>query len=304
MKKILITLISISLLIPISAKAADPVPPTLAILDTAMNTSLPIFKDNIVYEACVLEWNSCPNGKSFMEGPGSAVMQAPYINNNGFDHGTQMASAAILANPNIKIVFVRIIGSTLGGVRQSVGEAGLVNALNWVNANKSKFNIQAISMSQGNSYSMPGVNYCPVLSNFNATVKLLLSNEIPVFVPAGNESNYTKINWPACVPETISIGSIDNTNGMALYSNYDPALLDFVAMGTMRLTSPEGTVGNKVGTSTATQVAAAQYVALKIAKPNLNSIEILNLMSKTSTIARSSKHSYGKLIDLNAALNG
>ena len=304
MKKILITLISISLLIPISAKAADPVPPTLAILDTAINTSLPIFKDNIVYEACVLEWNSCPNGKSFMEGPGSAVMQAPYINNNGFDHGTQMASAAILANPNIKIVFVRIIGSTLGGVRQSVGEAGLVNALNWVNANKSKFNIQAISMSQGNSYSMPGVNYCPVLSNFNATVKLLLSNEIPVFVPAGNESNYTKINWPACVPETISIGSIDNTNGMALYSNYDPALLDFVAMGTMRLTSPEGTVGNKVGTSTATQVAAAQYVALKIAKPNLNSTQILELMSKTSTAARSGKHGSGKLIDLAGALNG
>jgi hypothetical protein len=304
MKKILITLISISLLIPISAKAADPVPPTLAILDTAINTSLPIFKDKIVYEACVLEWNSCPNGKSFMGGPGSAVMQAPYINNNGFDHGTQMASAAILANPNIKIVFVRIIGSTLGGVRQSVGEAGLVNALNWVNANKSKFNIQAISMSQGNSYSMPGVNYCPVLSNFNATVKLLLGNEIPVFVPAGNESNYTKINWPACVPETISIGSIDNTNGMALYSNYDPILLDFVAMGTMRLTSPDGTVGNKVGTSTATQVAAAQYVALKIAKPNLNSTQILELMSKTSTAARSGKHGSGKLIDLDGALNG
>ena len=304
MKKILITLISISLLLPISAKAADTVPPTLAILDTAINTSLPIFKDKIVYEACVLEWNSCPNGKSFMEGPGSAVMQAPYINNNGFDHGTQMASAAILANPDIKIVFVRIIGSTIGGVRQSVGEVGLVNALNWVNANKSKFNIQAISMSQGNAYYMPGSNYCPVLSNFNNTVKLLLNNNIPMFVPAGNESNYTKINWPACVPETVSIGSIDNTNGMALYSNYDPLLLDFVAMGTMNLTSPNGTVGNKVGTSAATQVAASQYVAIKNAKPNLSSVQILDLMTKTSTVARSAKHGSGKLIDLAGALNG
>ena len=304
MKKILITLLSISLLIPISAKAADTVPPTVAILDTAINTSLPIFKDKIIYEACVIEWNSCPNGKSFMEGPGAAVMQSPYIDKNGFDHGTQMASAAILSNPNIKIVFVRIIGSTMGGVRQLVSETGLVNALNWVNTNKDKFNIQAVAMSQGNPYYMSGVNYCPVLTNFNTAIKTLLNNNIPTFVPAGNESNYTKINWPACVPDTVSIGSIDNTNGMALYSNYDANLLDFVAMGTMLLTSPNGTVSNKVGTSAATQVAAAQYLAIKTAKPNLNSIEILNLMSKTSTIARSSKHSYGKLIDLNAALNG
>ena len=304
MKKLLITILSVSLLLPISAKAADTTPPTVAILDTAINTSLPIFKDKIVYEACVLEWNSCPNGKNFMEGPGSAVMQAPYINNNGFDHGTQMASASVLANPNIKIVFVRIVGSTIGGVRQTVSEAGIVSAMNWVIANKDKFNIQAVAMSQGNPYYNPGTNYCPVLAKVGAAIKSLTAVNLPLFVPAGNESNYTRINWPACVPETVSIGSIDASNGMALYSNYDSTLLDFVAMGTMKLTSPNGTISNQVGTSIAAQVAASQYIAIKTAKPSLNSTQILDLISRTSTVARSSKHGSSKLINLQGAING
>lgn len=304
MKKLLITILSVSLLLPISAKAADEAQPTLAILDTAINTSLPIFKDRIVYEACVLEWNSCPNGKNFMEGLGAAVMQAPYINNNGFDHGTQMASAAVLSNPNIKIVFVRVIGSTIGGVRQSVGETGLVNAINWVIANKDKFNIKAVSMSQGNPYSNPGPNYCPVLSKVDTAIKSLIAADLPLFVPAGNESNYTRINWPACNSITTSIGSIDASKGMALYSNYDSVLMDFVAMGTMKLTNPDSTVTNQVGTSIATQVAAAQYIAIKTAKPNLNSVQILELINKTSTIAKSAKHGPGKLINLQGAING
>ncbi len=73
-KKILATLVVITLAIPtISANAAslrnkNVAQPTIAILDTALDTSLPIFKDRILFEACVTQWSSCPNGLSQMEG--------------------------------------------------------------------------------------------------------------------------------------------------------------------------------------------------------------------------------------------
>ncbi len=84
-----------------------------------------------------------------MEGTNSAIMPIDQMSKNGFDHGTQMASLAVAANPNVKIVFVRIIGSNPNGTRQVSGEATVINALDWVLRNKDKFNIQAVSMSQG-----------------------------------------------------------------------------------------------------------------------------------------------------------
>jgi len=45
--------------------------PSLAILDTGLDTSIPSIKEKLIYEVCILEWTTCPNGQSFMEGPGS-----------------------------------------------------------------------------------------------------------------------------------------------------------------------------------------------------------------------------------------
>ena len=213
-----------------------------------------------------------------------------------------MVAAALSANSNIRIVFVRIIGMTRDGARQTLTQNGIASAIRWTIANKDRFNIQAVVMSQGNPYYNPGPNYCPVLSTFNEAVKSLQEADLPFFAPAGNESNYTKINWPACVPEVVSIGALDGSGGMALYSNFDQNSLDFVAMGTMKLTNPDASVTNQVGTSIAAQVAAAQFLAIKTAKPILNTKQILELMTKTSVVARSAKHASGKLIDLNSAL--
>lgn len=71
------------------AKADEPRPATVAILDTALNTSLPIFKDRIVQEVCILEFPSCANGKNFMEGSGAAFMPLKQMSLNGFNHGTK-----------------------------------------------------------------------------------------------------------------------------------------------------------------------------------------------------------------------
>ena len=298
----LVATLTICTLTPTSAQA-DSIP-TIAILDTAIDTSLPIFKDKIVHEVCILEWMSCPNGKNFQEGPGSAVMPANLISKNGFEHGTSMASVVVNTNPNVNIVFIRIIGATSTGVRQSTNETTLVNALNWVIANKQKFNIQAVSMSQSHHNLMPGSDYCPSTTKTITAIQSLIALDVPTFFPSGNTRDYVKIDWPACLTDSVSIGATDQYGAITIYSNADIARLDFYALGNMKVSVPGGKTINGAGTSIATQVAAANYISIKTAKSSLSSSQILDLMSRTSIPTRNSKVSTGKLIYLQGALNG
>ena len=308
-KKILSALAAITIIAPISAQAAPlqnktVASPTIAILDGALDTSIPMIKDRLIFEACVTQWSSCPNGLSEMEGTNSSTMIPDWISKNGFSHGTEMASLAIAANPNVKIVFVRIIGSNSKGLRQSTGEATVYNALDWVIRNKDRFNIQAVSMSQGHHNLIAGPDYCPKTPITEGKVKSLASFGIPVFFPTGNARDYSRIDWPACIPDSIAVGATMPAESIAIYSNHDPLLTDFFAQGTTRAT----TVGNKVinvaGTSASTVIAATQWATIKAAKPHLSYSEIYDLISRTAKPTYNSKIASGKLINLQGALNG
>ena len=309
-KKILSAILAIALITPISAQAAslqnkNVAQPTIAILDTALDTSLPIFKDKILFEACVTQWASCPNGLSEMEGINSSSLKPEWISKNGFDHGTQIASIAVATNPNVKIVFVRIIGTSSTGLRQSTSEATVYNALDWVIRNKDKFNIQAVSMSQGHSAGRnPDPNYCPSTPITEGKINQLMTAGVPVFFPTGNARNYSKIDWPACIPSSVAIGATMPAETIAIYSNHDPLLTDFFALGQVKATVPGGRIINSGGTSAATVIAATQWATIKASKPHLTYSQIYDLVSKTSKPTYNSKITGGKLINLGAALNG
>jgi hypothetical protein len=309
-KKILSAVLATTLIAPISAQAASiqnktVSQPTIAILDTALDTSLPILKDKIVFEACVTQWASCPNQQFEMEGPNSSTMKPEWISKNGFDHGTQLASIAVATNPNVKIVFVRIIGANESGLRQSTAESTVYNALEWVIKNKDRFNIQAVSMSQGHSSGRnPGADYCPKTPITEGKINTLMNAGVPVFFPTGNGRDYTKIDWPACIPASIAVGATMPAETIAIYSNHDPLLTDFFALGQVKATNPGGRIVNVGGTSASTVIAATHWATIKSAKPNLSYSEIYNLISKTSKPTFNSKITTGKLINLQGALNG
>jgi hypothetical protein len=309
-KKIIAALVAVTLAIPtISANAASlqnktVAQPTIAILDTALDTSLPIFKDRILFEACVTQFSTCPNGMSEMEGTNSSTMSLDFLSKNGFDHGTQMASLAVAANPNVNIVFVRIIGSNPNGTRQVAGEQTVINALDWVYRNKDRFNIQAVSMSQGHhNLGAVGTDYCPKTPITEGKIKSLADAGVPVFFPAGNNRDYVRIDWPACIKSSIAVGAVMPTNEVAIYTNFDSNLVDFFALGTTRATLPGGKPINVGGTSAATVIAATQWATVKSAKPTLTYSQIYDLISSTSIPTRNSKVSGGKLINLNGALS-
>ena len=309
-KKLISALVAITLAIPtISANAASlqnktVAQPTIAILDTAIDTSLPIFKDRILFEACVTQFSTCPNGMGVMEGTNSAIMPADQLSKNGFDHGTQMASLAVAANPNVKIVFVRIIGSNPNGTRQVAGEPTVINGLDWVLRNKDRFNIQAVSMSQGHhNLGAAGTDYCPKTPITEGKIKALADAGVPVFLPAGNNRDYVRIDWPACIQSSIAVGAVMPTNEVAIYSNFDSKLVDFFALGTTRAIVPGGKVINVGGTSAATVIAATQWATIKAAKPTLTYTQIYDLIAATSIPTKNSRVSGGKLINLTGALS-
>lgn len=309
-KKLISALVAIAILIPASAQAASlqnktVTSPTIAILDTALDTSLPIFKDRILFEACVTQWSSCPNGLPEMEGTNSSVLPISVMSKNGFDHGTQMASIAVAANPNVKIVFVRMVGANVNGLRQATGEATVYNALDWVIRNKDRFNIQSVSMSQGHStLRNADPNYCPTTPITESKINTLMNVGVPVFFPTGNARNYTKIDWPACIPASIAVGATMPAESIAIYSNYDPLLTDFFALGTTRGTTVGGKVINIAGTSASAVIASTSWATIKSAKPHLTYTQIYNLISVTAKQTSNSRISGGKLINLRGALNG
>jgi hypothetical protein len=58
-----------------------------------------------------------------------------------------------------------------------------------------------------------------------------------------------------------------------------------------------------VGSSVATQVAAAQYLAIKFAKPSYSFTQLYDIIINTATTAKSARVPSGKTINMNGAIN-
>ncbi len=279
--------------------------PTLAILDTALDTSIPAIKEKLIGEVCILDWATCANGQKFMEGPGAASIPLNLMVSRDLNHGTQMTSVAIANNPNMNILFVRIVGNTLSGSRQSTGVNTVPNALKWLYENKDKYNIKAVSMSQGHHNLKAGANYCPV-TNVDYWVGWFATNNIPVFFPTGNGRDQKRIDWPACVPSSIAVGGAEKFDNFAtsITSNYDAALTDIWAPISSRVILPGGFEGNGFGTSVSTQIAAAKWLAVSSAKPTLNMSQLLDLIKRTATPITNHIKQNAIMINELGAING
>ena len=225
--------------------------PAVAIIDTAIDTS----KVPVAYEVCIMQEKRCPNKQTFMEGPGSASLPVSQIYKNGFDHGTIMATIASAINRDMNIVFIRIVPMTSSGTQGYYDEWDLDNALKWVTANKTKFNIVAVSASLGNhSRLKTGTNYCPVNQTLKNTMLSLQSIGVATILAAGNNYDVVRVDFPACISEAVAIGSTGERDNIESYSNGGKDL-DFYALGTYNTS-----IKRAMGTSAATAAFAAYWV--------------------------------------------
>jgi hypothetical protein len=309
-KKIVAALVAVFVTVPLTAQAniknRTTLLPSLAVIDTAINSAQAELKGKVIYEVCFTHKATCPNKQNFMEGSGAAALPLNLISKNGFDHGTQMVSAAISANPDMNIVFIRIVGTKPNGTREIVPTDLIANAINWAVSNSSKYNIKAISMSQGHhNLGVAGSDYCP--KNAPAVTDAVNSasaRDLPVFFATGNNWDSARIDWPSCIPGSIAVAGLDKDGYIGGWSNFDTNLVDFVDLGDFNVTSPNGSTVRMVGTSLSTQFAAAKWIRVSSFKSNLTYSQIYELLAKTSTSTRGVKVTTNRVINIQGALNG
>jgi len=205
MKKIVALLVVSLAALAISPASAN-TQKTLVIIDSGINTELDWVKSTLVEEVCIIEYGTCPNGQKFMNGPGAAHVRYQDVKDRAMHHGSQMYSVAVQVDPNVRVVFIRIVGMSAKGFANSYTMRSVQQALDWVDANAARLNVGVVSMSVGRSYKEAG---CPIEANFQATAQKLSSAGIAVVASAGNGGNKTKVDYPACTPEVISVGATD-----------------------------------------------------------------------------------------------
>jgi hypothetical protein len=214
--KIILIVVAISATLLPTQTASAVGEKTLVIIDSGINTDLAWAKSAVIDEACFVEFNRCPNGFSQMIGAGASKITPAMTTAGSFSHGTQMASVAVAVNPNVKIVSIRVAGMTAKGVPNPYTGKAISWALDYVEANKARLNVGAVSISLGNSYRSTS---CPIVGNLQTQITNLMASGIPVVIAVGNGGS-TKIDYPACIPQAISVGATEDRYAMKEVSGW------------------------------------------------------------------------------------
>ena len=216
MKK-LILLVAASLL-PMAVVHAAPTQ-SVAVIDSGVNTAL---FTNIVTEECILEYSNCPNNKQTMEGVGAA--NTGVQTNTVLTHGTEMLSIINKVNPSVGLIPIRIVGIVGTNVPYIYSNNAVKSALDWVVANRVKYNITAVNVSQGAIFTG-----CKVPAGTAEDVAILKTNNVAVIAATGNASNRTAMNSIACLPDVVSVGATDNPDPGVTGKTYDPTAKPYIA---------------------------------------------------------------------------
>jgi uncharacterized repeat protein (TIGR01451 family) len=134
------------------------------------------------------------------------------LDDNG--HGTNVAGIVVGIAPKSRIAVLDVFdGST-------ASSSDIIDAYNWVIANRDAYNIVAVNLSlgDGSRYTSPCSS---VLSNvFLTPISNARSAGILTVASSGNEAYTDGMAMPACTPGAISVGAVYDSNvGGVGYSN-------------------------------------------------------------------------------------
>jgi hypothetical protein len=172
---------------------------------------------------------------------------------HAINHGNAMAEVAKKQSASVPIILLRSVPASTNSVPE-VNAGNFIDALNWVNANSNT--VGAVSVSRffnGNKTCSPAAtNTAPYggVAKADQTIRSLIatlkSKNIPVFVATGNAPK-TKVDYPACIPDTVSVtspgnvsdastdvsGSLDNNAGVF---NFNSPVLGLIPQTTSSVT--------------------------------------------------------------------
>jgi len=259
--RLVASLIAVLSCIPAGSHAAQMQnAPTVAIIDTTINSSQ---FPNVIHEVCFTYSEDCPNNQASMDGPGAAGVPAFYFPANTINHGAQVVGSAILANPKVKIVFIRIadVMTYLGKPVMGTQLSSIDNAMNWVASNYKQYGINVVSISQEAVFADGS---CRVDAKLTASVEILKTANVPVLAGVGNNGLQNHTAFPACSPDVIGVGA-SSPQGAPLYFSNLGTGVQLLALGSTTVNMPVAATGSSMvatrvaGTSIATPIAATLW---------------------------------------------
>lgn len=186
-------------------------------------------------------------------------------------HGSMVAGIASATAPAANILALDVFDGS------SASSVDVVDAINWVIANRSTYNITAINMSLGGSTKYTST--CTAGNPFRVAIQAARADGIVSFVASGNDGYSDGISMPACTSGAVAVGAVYDANvgsltwsvcsdstttadKVACFSN-SASMLKLLAPGA--LISVLGSSGG--GTSFAAPHAAGAYAVLRAARP-------------------------------------
>jgi hypothetical protein len=191
------------------------------------------------------------------------------------NHGTAMAELALKQNPAINLIVIRASAVNASGSVYGVTGNTLLDALKWVQDNASR--VGAISFSYSLSGNMTKIGDCS-LSSFGLTnvsvvdpqirtsITSLKSAGIPFFAASGNNGPTKPVSYPACISDTVSVGS--GVGGSYVPSSSRDINTDVIGSLPANVFSYKSNIFGLIPqtTSSATSSVAAKYLSEKLDK--------------------------------------
>ncbi|MGB1139363.1 MAG: S8 family serine peptidase [Halioglobus sp.] len=277
---------------------------TVAIIDTGVDASHPVFGGRVVAEGCFStnsgRYNSsslCPNGRDTQIGNGAAAPCASYC-----DHGTHVAAIAAGAEagrpgvaPDASIIAIQAFSFFSGEAECGAGRApcllaydsDLLAALDYVESLTSVYDIASVNMSlSGGEYSSPCTR-SPYTAYFD---DLRNAGVLPV-ASTGNNGYTGAVGSPACSPSAVAVGSVNEQNDVVSSWSNAAAFIDILAPGQgIRAAVPGGGYAYKSGTSMAAPHVAGAAALVHAAQPALGPAGILELMTTEAATVSDSRN--------------
>lgn len=233
---------------------------TVAVVDTGVEYNHPFFQDRVVDGACFSGYKSCPNRQTKMMGREGAIP----CKARGCDHGTHVAG--IVAGkgrsmsgvaPEANLLAVNVFSTD--GRQLGAFDSDIIQGLEWVYLQAERQNVVAVNMSLGGGYFKAHCDQSPS----RVIIEKLAAKGVATVVAAGNESKTDGIAKPACISQTISVGSIEPNGQVSSFSN-SYRYLDMMAPGGQINSAITGSsFARKSGTSMAAPQVAGAIAVLK-----------------------------------------